>query len=136
MTNHANETGRPERGTRILLTSSFVLVLLLLLPSFIGQTRTILSTAATDLRHLLTTTPTQRTLEAYGDKTIMGYGYLEKVLHGIPDEHFFPFMRYPYYDMNAEVVFPGQRYQIDKRMLVGIDLAPQDLIEKDRKSVV
>lgn len=97
-------------------------------PSFFRHVFATTAQLSGDLRHL-GIPEAQRKLEAYGDRTIMGYGYLTDILRGIPDPRFFPFVRYSYYGMNAEIVFPGERTKIDRRMLVGIDLEAGDLTE-------
>ncbi len=102
---------------------------LALTPQLFSQVYTLGTHLAKDLPHLLSTTEEQRRLEAYGDKNIMGYGYLKKVLEGIPDPYLFPLVKYQYYGMHANVVLPGNRNALDKRILVGIDLLPQDVSE-------
>jgi hypothetical protein len=101
---------------------------LALTPSFFGHVFATTSQLSGDLRHLRAS-EAQRKIETYGDRSIMGYGYLTDILRGIPDPRFFPFVRYSYYGMNAEIVFPGERTRIDRRMLVGIDLEAGDLTE-------
>lgn len=82
-----------------------------------------------DLPYLLSHSREQRQLETYGDSRIMGWGYIKRILKGLPAEDLYPLVRYPYYGMNVELVLPGKRTRLDKNMLVGIDLRPQDVQE-------
>jgi len=110
----------PAAGSQ-KIDSKNLLILALLAASAIALAPQCLKNALTS------TTRDQRILETYGDQTIMGYGYIRERLKGIPKPQFFPETRYPYYGMNAHVVFPNFPNVIDPRMLVGINLRPDDI---------
>jgi hypothetical protein len=118
------------RYSQIILAAYLFVSLISLCPKAVANGLVICGQVIRDLRHLATTTSEQRKIETYGDQDTMGYGYLQRILKDIPDDTLFPFMRYRFYGMNAEVVFPGKRTRIDRRMLVGIDLDPSDVLER------
>jgi|GEM_PF-1518026 len=113
------------------------LAALLLLILFCGISYSHASSQAAGLRdtfhkdyaRLRTTDRDQRLVETYGDRTIMGFGYLRGILKGIPDSGLFPKVRYHYYSMNEAIVFPHLHSRVTDKMLVGIDLRPEDLQE-------
>ncbi len=82
-----------------------------------------------DIRFLLRFAREERKLLEYGNRNQVGYGYLRQIVEKIPDPEIFPVVRYPYYYLLAHILYPGNRNQIDPRILVGIDLSGKNLTE-------
>ncbi|MCM8774753.1 MAG: hypothetical protein NC930_00115 [Candidatus Omnitrophica bacterium] len=111
------------------IISSLTIAILLLCPLGFDHLKAITDDFIRNFEILRTTSLEQRKLQTYGDLTGIGYGYLRKIVDGIPEPSIFPVTRYRNYTQNAYLYFPGYRYKIDDRILIGIDLPPEDLIE-------
>jgi hypothetical protein len=75
------------------------------------------------------TTSEERRRAAYGDRTKLGYGYVQEMLSGLPDPELFPITRYRDFTRNLHLLLPGSRRRIDSRMLIGIELSTSDFQE-------
>jgi hypothetical protein len=81
-------------------------------------------------RRLLVETPEQRRIDANGDCGTRGYGYLRRVIERLPDPTAVPLVRYHGYDAFGALVLPFERRHVDGRVLVGIDLRDEDMVEQ------
>jgi len=81
-------------------------------------------------RRLVTETSEQRRLDAYGDCGARGYGYLTRVLTRFPEPDAVPLVRYHGYDRFGALVLPFERTRTEDRVLVGVNLRPEDLAEQ------
>lgn len=121
---HINSSHPPIHRLMVLIFASS---LLLLVPVAWGHFFEITRAFPENLRLLVSTDFEERKLQAYGTHELLGYGYLRKIVDPIPEEDLFPLTRYRHYTQDVHLFFPGHRYRIDDRILVGIDLPPQDL---------
>jgi len=118
-----------NRNQPLIVRACLLLAFLLLIPSAWGHVAHVFQTLTADVPYLLGTTPEQRKLDTYGDRKNTGYGYLLELVEDIPEEHFFPRVRYSTFYPNTHVVFPGYRHVIDDRLMIGIDIAASDFRE-------
>lgn len=79
---------------------------------------------------LASTSPDERRLAAYGDCGGRGYGYLTRVLDGIPDDTVMPVVRYPDFDRYGRLTMLAARGRIESSIVVGIGLTPAQMEER------
>ena len=100
-----------------------------LYPSLQQNLLTAVQQTGAEIQRLRTTTLEERKIRTYGDLNRIGYGYLKRVLEGLPDPEMFPVTRYYDWSHQAQLYFPGRHYRIDDRMMVGISLSTDQVTE-------
>jgi hypothetical protein len=73
--------------------------------------------------YIFSTTKEQRREIAYRN---IGYVYVRDIVKHLPEPEIFPITRYPDFTKNVHLFLSENRYKIDKRILVGIDLSEED----------
>jgi hypothetical protein len=120
----------PRPPGRLLPTAALLICAVLLAKPWVRQARNLGAGFEANLESLCTVAPEQRKRLAYGDRTDLGYGYVEEIVAGLPDPEHFPVTRYRDFTRNLHLLLPGHRRRIDSRMLIGIDLTDSDLREQ------
>lgn len=106
---------------------SLIVATLILLPLLAVRAERLAGETWTAAGRVARTTAEQRRLDSYGDCAALGYGYLQRVMKGLPDPSIRPVVRYKHYHRHGDQVLVDRASRTDPRILVGIELGNADL---------